>query len=245
MKKNEQPIEDRRMKRRKRLNRVTVLVGMAVFAFFVTGIAPGSAKEKAEPQAIVDRARITLDAFLADQNYVWINENLKKARGILIYPQILKAGFVLGGSGGTGVFLANDQKTAEWSQPAFYTMGSVSFGLQIGGEAAETVILAMSQKAVDSLYTSSVKLGADTSFALGPVGTGAKSNVMADFIAFSMSKGAYAGLNLEGSVVGVRGSLNKAYYGEEVTPVQIIVEKKVTNQGSAELRAALKAGGSK
>jgi lipid-binding SYLF domain-containing protein len=68
----------------------------------------------------------------------------------------------------------------------------------------------MSQKAVDSLYFSSVKLGRDTSIAVGPVGAGAKSNVMADFIAFSMSKGTYAGLSLEGSVVWVRGSLNAA-----------------------------------
>jgi len=70
----------------------------------------------------------------------------------LIYPQVLKAGFFLGGSGGTGVFLVHDKKTGNWGQPAFYTMGSVGLGLQIGGEAAQTVILAMSQKAVDSLY---------------------------------------------------------------------------------------------
>ncbi len=119
-------------------------------------------------------------------------------------------------------------------------MGAVSFGLQIGGEAAETVILAMNQQAVDSLYTSSAKLGGDTSFAVGPVGAGAKSNVMADFIAFSMSKGAYLGLNLEGSVVKVRDSLNTAYYDKEVSPVQIIAQKKVSNKGSSELRSALK-----
>ena len=187
----------------------------------------------------MDKAKVTLDAFMGDKNYSWLHENLKNARGVLIYPQILKAGFILGGSGGTGVFLAKDEKSGDWSQPAFYTVGTVSFGLQIGGEAAETMILAMTQKAVDSLYTSSVKLGGDTSVAMGPVGTGAKSNVMVDFIAFSMSKGAYAGLNLEGSLVSVRDSLNKAYYGSEVSPVQIIVEKKVSNKGSSELRSAL------
>ncbi len=119
-------------------------------------------------------------------------------------------------------------------------MGAVSFGLQFGGEAAETVILAMTQKAVDSLYTSSAKLGGDISVAMGPVGAGVKSNVMVDFIAFSRSKGAYLGLNLEGSVVSVRGSLNTAYYGKEVSPVQIIAQKKVSNKGSTELRSALK-----
>ena len=228
------------MKGKKSKVGVLVLTVMVVSALFITGITPVSAQDKAEAQGIVDKARVTLDAFMRTKDYIWLQENIKKAKGVLIYPQILKAGFILGGSGGTGVFLAKDQGTGDWSQPAFYTVGTVSFGLQIGGEAAETVILAMTQKAVDSLYTSSVKLGGDTSIAVGPVGVGAKSNVMADFIAFSMSKGAYAGLNLEGSVVGVRGSLNKAYYGEEVSPVQIIVEKKVSNEGSSGLRTALK-----
>jgi lipid-binding SYLF domain-containing protein len=101
-------------------------------------------------------------------------------------------------------------------------------------------MMAMSQKAIDSLFTSSFKLGGDTSVALGPVGAGAKGNVTADFISFAKSKGLYAGLNLEGSVVDVRDSLNKAYYGKEVPPVDIIVKKEVSNKGSAQLRDALK-----
>jgi SH3 domain-containing YSC84-like protein 1 len=228
------------MKRKASKIQLLLLTVMAISALLTMGISQASADDKAEAQGIVDKARVTLDAFMGDNNYSWLHENLKNAKGILIYPQILKAGFILGGSGGTGVFLARDHNSGDWSQPAFYTVGSVSFGLQIGGEAAETVILAMTQKAVDSLYTSSVKLGADTSFALGPVGAGAKANVTADFIAFSMSKGAYAGLSLEGSAVTVRDSLNEAYYGEAVSPVQIIVEKKASNKGSEQLRAALK-----
>ena len=228
------------MNRKEKKIGIFVLASMAVLALLIIGSTPVNAADASEAQGIVDKAKVTLDAFMRNKDYPWIHENLKNAKGILIYPQILKAGFILGGSGGTGVFLAKDQKGVDWSQPAFYTVGAVSFGLQIGGEAAETVILAMSQKAVDSLYTSSAKLGGDTSFAMGPVGAGAKSNVMADFIAFSMSKGAYLGLNLEGSVVKVRDSLNTAYYGKEVSPVQIIAQNKVSNKGSSELRSALK-----
>jgi len=217
-----------------------VVTAIAVVALLFMGSIPAGAEDKADAQAIVDKAKITLNTFMRDTNYTWLHENLKNAKGLLIYPQVLKAGFILGGSGGTGVFLARDAKTGDWSQPAFYTVGAASIGFQIGGEAAEVVILAMTQKAVDSLYTTSVKLGGDTSVAAGPYGVGAKANVTADFIAFSISKGAYAGLNLEGSVVGVRDSLNKAYYGKDVTPVQIIVEKKASNKGSAQLRADLK-----
>jgi lipid-binding SYLF domain-containing protein len=94
------------------------------------------AKDEEDSQAIVDKARITLGEFMRDKDYTWLNANLGKAKGVLIYPQVVKAGFVWGGSGGTGVLLVKDAKTGEWSQPAFYTMGSVSWGLQIGGEVA-------------------------------------------------------------------------------------------------------------
>jgi lipid-binding SYLF domain-containing protein len=221
-------------------SRIGVVLLVVMVALLVAGTSLVSAKDKGEAQGIVDKAKITLDSFMRDKNYTWLQENLKNAKGILIYPEVLKAGFILGGSGGTGVFLAKDQATGDWSQPAFFTVGSVSFGLQIGGQAAETVILAMTQKAVDSLYTSSVKLGGDTSIALGPVGAGAQANVTADFIAFSRTKGIYGGINLDGSVVAVRDSLNTAYYGKQVTPVQIIVENKVSNKGSSKLRADLK-----
>jgi lipid-binding SYLF domain-containing protein len=169
---------------------------------------------------------------------------IKKAR-ISFSSQVLKGGFIFGGSGGTGVLAARDERTGDWSQPAFYTIGSVTFGLQIGGESAEVIMVAMTQKAIDSLLTSSFKLGGDVSVALGPVGAGAKANatipnVTADFISFAKSKGLYAGLNLEGSVVEVRHSLNTAYYGKDVRPVDIVVKKDVSNQGSAELRATLK-----
>ena len=228
------------MKRKgSKIGSYVMAVMMALVVLFPATASMG-AESQAEAQGIVDNAGVTFGNFMRDKDFGWIHENIKKAKGILIYPQVLKAGFILGGSGGTGVLLVHDTKTGNWSQPAFYTMGSVSFGLQIGGEAAQTVILAMSQKAVDALYTSSVKLGGDTSIAVGPVGAGAKSDVMVDFIAFSKSKGAYAGLNLEGSVVEVRDSLNKAYYGKDVRPVEIIVEKKVSNKGSAQLRADLK-----
>jgi len=217
-------------------------VGVVMAVFALLAIATGSARadDKADAQALVDKARITFQGFMNDKNYEYLHNNLKNVKGLLIYPQVLKAGFILGGSGGTGVLVVRDAKTKDWSQPAFYTIGSGSFGLQIGGEAAEVIVMAMSQKAIDSLYTTSVKLGGDTSAAAGPYGAGAKANVTADFISYSKSKGLYAGLNLEGSVVDVRESLNKAYYGKDVTPVQIIVEKKASSKGSAGLREALK-----
>ena len=222
--------------------------GIRAFAFatilaaiLLVAAAPGAmAADKEDAQGIVDKSRVTLSEFMRDKDYEWLRKNIKQAKGVLIYPQVLKAGFIFGGSGGTGVLLTRDSKTGEWSNPAFYTLGSVSFGLQIGGEAAEVILLVMSQKGVDSLLTSKFKLGGDTSIALGPVGTGAKADVTADFISFAKSKGLYAGLNLDGSYLDVRDSLNKAYYGKETTPVDIIVKHSVSNAGAVPLREELK-----
>jgi len=223
-------------------------IGIRVFAFatilaaiFLVAATPRAmAADMEDAQGIVDKARVTLSAFMRDKDYQWLRENITKAKGVLIYTQVLKAGFILGGSGGTGVLLAKDSKTGEWSDPAFYTLGSVSYGLQIGGEAAEVVVLVMSQKGVDALLTSKFKLGGDTSIALGPVGAGAKANITADFISFAKTKGLYAGLNLDGSYLDVREKLNKAYYGKEATPVDIIVKKSVRNLEAVPLKEELK-----
>jgi len=210
-------------------------------AMLLVAAAPGPmAADTEDAQGIVDKARVAFGGFMRDDNYSWMRDHLKDAKGVLIYPQVLKAGFILGGSGGTGVLLSRDGKTGEWSNPAFYTMGSASIGLQIGGESAEVVLLVMSQKGMDSLLTSKFNLGGDASVALGPVGGGAKSDITADFLSFSKSQGLYAGVNLDGSYVSVRDSLNKAYYGKDVSPLDIIVKQSVSNRGAVPLREELK-----
>ena len=225
----------------KRIHGTGVLIGsgLIIMALLFMNISTVFAADEVEAQGIVDKSRVTFSGFMRDKNYTWLHQNLKHARGVLIYPQILKAGFFLGGSGGTGVLLVKDKTSGTWSQPAFYTMGSVTFGFQAGGEAAEVVMLVMSQKAIDSLYASSVKLGGDTSIALGPVGAGATGNVTADFISFAKSKGLYAGLNLQGSALAVRDKLNHAYYHKAVSPIGIIVEKKASNKGASGLRSVV------
>jgi lipid-binding SYLF domain-containing protein len=214
-----------------------IVVFALVFGMFTSAfLYPALVAAASEEQLLVDKARITVESFMSDPNMSWLKEHLKEAKGILIVPSLLKAGFVFGGSGGHGVLIVNDAKKGQWSQPAFYTIGSVSFGLQIGGEDAEVIMMLRTQKAVDALLTTSVKLGGDTSIAVGPVGAGAKSNVVADIFSFSRSKGAFAGLALDGSVITTRDKWNAAYYGKPASPVDILVTHSVSNPGSAELR---------
>jgi lipid-binding SYLF domain-containing protein len=225
-------------------------LGIMVLALVTAGLlfasyTPATAAERNQVQGLVDRARVTFSEFMRDSNYSWARDNIDRAKGVLIFPQVIKGGFVFGGSGGTGVFLARDEKTGSWGGPAFYTLGSLTFGLLIGGQAGEVLMLAMTEKAVDSLLSSSFKLGVEATIALGPVGAGAQAsadipNVTADFVTFVKAKGLYAGLNLEGAVIAIRDGLNDAYYGKDVRATDILVNHNVWNRNSAEIREALK-----
>ena len=224
------------------MRRIYTVLILAMLALFGASPRPAFAAKAAdarEARDLVVKARMTLGDFLVDRNYPWFQENLQKAKAVLIFPEVLKAGFFWGGSGGTGVLSVRDEKTGAWSQPAFYTVGSVSFGLQIGAESAEVIMLAMSRKAIDSLYASSVKLGGDVAVAAGPYGAGVNKVIPADFISFAKTKGLYAGLDFEGSALAVRDSLNKAYYGREVRPIDIVLKKEVSNPDSSALIEAL------
>ena len=211
-----------------------------VLAFFAILIQPSLAAAAVEEQGTVDKALVTFRNFMADEEMEWFQKNLKDAKALLIVPNLLKAGFILGGSGGSGVLVVRDAKTGNWSQPAFYTAGSVTYGLQIGGEAAEVIMMIRTQKALDSLYTTEFKLGGDVSVAAGPMGKGSKANVTAAVVSFAKSKGLFAGLNMEGSVLKVNEKANKAYYGKAVSPLDIVVKNEASNPGSASLLAELK-----
>ena len=208
-----------------------IIISAMVFGFTI----PEAAAEPAEQQLLVDKARVTFDTFMKDKDQAWLQENLNQAKGLIIIPSLLKAGFFIGGSGGSGVLIVKDDKTGQWSQPAFYTLGAGSLGIQFGAEAAEIIMMVRTQKAVDKLFTSSFKLGGDTSIAVGPVGSGVKSNIVADILSFSRTKGAYAGVSLEGSVIKTKDKWNEAYYGKTVSPVDIIVKRSVSNSGSKAL----------
>ena len=89
----------------------------------------------------------------------WLKNHLGDSKGVLIVPQLLKAGFIFGGSGGRGVVLIRDPKTGKWSQPGFYSLGSVSFGLQVGVQSSEAIIQIRTPRGLESIYGTSFKLG--------------------------------------------------------------------------------------
>ncbi len=204
---------------------------------------PASAAEKQEAEQLVEKARLTMESFMLDSSMGAFRDLLKKSHGVMIVPDLLKGAFVVGVSGGNAVFLARDQKSGQWSNPAFYTIGGASFGLQIGGQASEVILLVMTERGISSLLGNSLKLGGDVGVAAGPVGIGvaaSTANLSADILSFSRSRGLYGGISLEGAVLAVRSGLNDAFYGRKTSPTDILIRREVRNEMALRLMENVK-----
>jgi SH3 domain-containing YSC84-like protein 1 len=207
-------------------------------AFMARPAAADEAEDARKAQKLVDDAKYTGENFGGAPELQWVRDNVGRAKGVVIAPSVIKGGFIIGGSGGGAVLLARNPQSGIWSYPAFYSVGSVTFGLQIGGEVSEVILLIMTQKGLDSLLTTDVKLGGDISVAAGPVGVGAKA-ATADVLSFNRSKGLYGGLTLEGAIVATEGGLNSAYYGRSVSTMDILMRQNVSNPAAEGLRKAV------
>lgn len=217
------------------------LAGTAAALSATFGSLPARASTADEAATLVQRATATVNAFAGNADYGALPGMLAKARGVLVYPRIIEGGFILGGAGGSGVLLVRDAKTGEFHGPAFYTMGGVSIGFLAGGQAAEVLLLVNSDNALNTLLSSTVKLGAAASIAAGPRGAGEGAAITTDFTSFSRNRGAFANMSLNGQVIGVRETLNVAFYSKPVTPADILITRNVTNPAADPLRGALKA----
>jgi len=215
------------------LRKLLRLGGVSLFAAAFTLSFVTAAQAQSEEQKLVNEAQTTLNHFLSDPDMTWLQKNLHRAKGVLIAPQVLKAGFIIGGSGGRAVLLAHDSGTGHWRGPSFYTLATASVGFQAGVAGSEVVMLVMTDKGVNTLLAPSFKLGGDASIAAGPVGAGATSDVTTDFVSFARSKGVYGGLNLDGTIITINNDWNSAYYGKSVLAPDIIVRGTATNKQAA------------
>lgn len=202
--------------------------------------AEGERTDRAAAERIVEQARETVRTLAADKDFEAMRAALGNARAVLVFPRLVRAGFVLGGAGGNGVLLVRDSVGGNWVGPAFYTLASASLGLQAGVATAETVMVIRSQKALESLYANKVKLGGDVAFALGRRGGERGASVTADFVVYSRAQGAFAGLAVDGAILDIREALAEAYYGRPASPADILASRSVQNAQAGPLQQALK-----
>ncbi len=154
---------------------------------------------------------------------------LEKAVAIAVFPSVKKGGLVVGGHFGRGVISARSAKTGTWSAPAFLTLTGGSFGLQIGGQAIDLVLVVMDQRGLEQLLKNQFKIGGDASVAAGPVGRDAEAatdiQMRARILSYSRTRGLFAGVTLKGSTIRQDRDANERFYGRPYRSREILIER--------------------
>jgi lipid-binding SYLF domain-containing protein len=219
------------------LKRILRRAGIVLCAAASLALFTSAAQAQGDQQKLVVEAERSLTNFLRDPDMSWLQQNISRSKALIIAPEIVKAGFIFGGSGGRALVVARDTASGKWVGPAFYIMATGSVGFQAGVSVSEGVTMVMTDKGFNSLLATSFKMGGDASVAAGPVGAGAKSDIVSDLITFNRAKGVYGGLNFDGTVVTAADDWNQAYFGKKVLPPDILVRMSVANKNADGLLA--------
>jgi len=214
-----------------------IWVLMSMLAFSVALVA--SPVSAAGLQDEVDQAATIIERFQAVPEKGIPEAVLKDAKGVAIMT-VIKAGFGISGRGGKGVVVARTKNG--WSGPSFIGTGGAGFGFQIGAEVTEFVMVLNTDAAVKAFSgDANVTLGGDISVAAGPIGRHAEAAVtpVAAVYTYSRSQGLFAGISLEGTVIGTRNDANAAYYGRPVTSEEILSGKVAPPPGAKRLLQVL------
>ncbi len=216
---------------------------LLVIVFGLSACAEMHRDKRSTANDLVNQATETVQRFKSMPDLKKFANYMPNARGIVVLPSVIKGGFMLGGEGGNGVLLAKTDN-GSWSSPAFYALGAASFGIQMGLQDTEIILVLRSDEAVTAILEHQGKLGADAGLTLGTIGKGVEisttANIGVDILAFANSKiGLFGGAALEGAVLVRRVDLNEAYYGQGTTPRGILYQGQGQNPQANGLRAAL------
>lgn len=211
-----------------------------------TGRQPSASEGAGEgspyAQKVVDHAVEVVKRLAGQDKDGMLPEFLSQAKGVLVFPGILKAGFFWGLQGGMGVLLARNA-TGDWSGPAFYSLGGGSFGLQIGLKETAMLLVFMDEDTFKETIRSGLTFDTNVSLAVLNVGGSRQSSSLGeqrDIYCFTDAMGLFVGVSMTGGFVESADSLNRAYYGKQaVTPKAILLERSVDHPGASDLKQAL------
>jgi lipid-binding SYLF domain-containing protein len=194
-------------------------------ALFVWYPSVAAQQETEEARRLRDATAVFGEIMNAEDNAI-PTAILGKAEGIAIFPSTIKAGFVFGGMRGRGVLSA--RTPSGWSSPGFLTLTGGSFGLQIGGQAADIVLVINERRGLENLVRNQFKLGADIAVAAGPVGRDAQAStdlqLRAQILSYSRARGLFAGVTINGSTIRQDRDANARFYGKPLEMQQIVFD---------------------
>jgi SH3 domain-containing YSC84-like protein 1 len=220
------------------LNRRSLLAGTAA-ALLAPVVASSVALADAKRQSLVDESLDTARKVLSGKDFPDVLKLMPKARGLLIVPELVQGGFIIGAAGGRGVLMSRGDP-GNWSYPAFYGMGSGSVGLQVGAKVSEIIFLILTEKGLHAIIDHKFKFGAEAGVTMVAVGAGFEGGSTAamgtDIVAFANSNGLFAGASLEGSYIDADDDWNALYYGSGANGRAIVLDRRFSNPGAEPIR---------
>jgi len=223
---------------RKIISTVTALAFMALIAL------PAMAADDEKETDRLENAGNVMEEILNIPDNI-PQDLLDKAECILVFPSVLKAAFIVGAQYGRGVMSCRkgENYNGPWGPPSMMALEGGSFGLQIGGQATDFVLLVMNDRGANGILASKVKLGGDASVAAGPVGRDASAetdaSLRAEILSYSRARGVFAGISLEGSTVRPDGDANERIYGKKIPAKDIVLRDAAPVPPSAQQMIAI------
>ncbi len=220
------------------MKRRTILAASAA-ALAAPFVLPVPSRADAKRQSLVDQCLRSAQKVLSGKDFPDALRMMPGAKAVLIIPELVQGGFIVGAAGGRGVLMSHTGP-GDWSYPAFYGMGSGSIGFQVGGKVSEIVFIIRTEKGLQAILNSKFKFGAEAGVTMVAVGVGMEGASTAaggaDIVAFSNSNGLFAGASIEGSYLDADNDWNALYYGQDANARAIVLDRKFTNPGAEPLR---------
>ena len=219
--------------------KLTLLAAFA--AASLAGLAPTAALAD-PPQILVDSSTLSVESIMDGAQGAAAQSYLRRARAVVICPNVFRAGLVFGGEGGSCVMVAR-AAGGGWSDPAFYDLGGGTFGAQIGVQNAQVMMMVMTGDGLNALLNSQVKFGGEAGATVASYGTGVASgmstNLNTDIVTFSIGQGLYGGATISGSSLSYDANAEQSYYGTDLSARQIVIDMQGSNSGANPLRSTL------
>jgi lipid-binding SYLF domain-containing protein len=205
------------------------LIAAACFTLVVGAV---SAQELNKEQRRLEESGVVMQEVLNIPDNI-PHDLLAKAECVIVFPSLMKAAFVVGAQYGRGAMVCRtgEKFRGRWGAPAMYALEGGSFGLQIGAEATDLILLVMNDRGMESILSSKVKLGADASVAAGPKGRDASADtdawMRAEILSYSRSRGLFAGVSVEGTTLRPDDEASEQVYGRAITAKEIVRSDKM------------------
>ena len=217
----------------------TISWGIALGALGLLGLAPAARADT--PGELAERLRkataVLTEMAGGKQDTQIPPEMLARARAVAVFPQVKKGAVIVGGRHGEGVMSVKRSSDGAWSTPAFFTVGWGSFGLQLGGQVIDLVLLVMTEKGIESLLKSETTLGGDVSLTAGPKslhdGANTDGTFKAEVFSYARSTGFFAGASFEGATMQPDGSAIRTLYGAKADSRDVLLGGRYAVPASA------------